>query len=405
MLWGRSWLWCVAFAFAASVAAACGSDDPEVDGSRSQSSVGVGQRTPDQPPSDYELQTEAPTFSVTPMTVNAKDPVDLARHPDSGDIFIAEKSGTVRRLDEDGDLSEPVIEEPVATNMLEQGLLGMVFSPDGSYLYTNRVTPEEVTAIEAYRWVNGAPQGDAVTILEVPQPYENHNGGGMAFDDNGLLYIGFGDGGSAGDPENNGQNANTLLGSLVRIRPVPEEGGYEIPAENPFALGGGAPEVLHLGLRNPWRFFIDEERGLLWIADVGQRVEEEIDVVSLDEAGLNFGWAVKEGLTDYETPHTPWGDGVFADPAYVYDHEGGRCSITGGVVVADNTGEDWYLFGDFCSSEIWAMNADDILPGESAVFALPQRRVRNPVAFALDDEGNAYVLDQTGFVGKISLTR
>ena len=418
----RRSVWLCTLALIAAGVASCGSDDDglnDADAASTPSSVGVATRSSDTQPgspqntiaasptstSSMEPLAEAPSLRVTPLTQAADDPVDLVQDPVSGDLLIAERSGTIRRLGQDGELSDPLIEMAVATDMIEQGLLGMVFSPDGDYLYTNRVNPDQVTAIEAYHFVDGVPVGDPIRILEVPQPYENHNGGGMAMDEAGLLYIGFGDGGSGGDPHNNGQDAQTVLGSLLRIRPIPREARYEIPADNPFVDGPGAPEVWHFGLRNPWRFFLDQERDLLWIADVGQNVEEEVNAVDLSSSGLNFGWAVKEGLTEYERPHTPWGAADFTDPVYVYDHEDGRCSITGGVVATDDASQDWYLFGDYCSSEIWAMNADAMSDGDAPVYPLPQTRVRNPVAFALDGDGQAYVLDQSGFIGRITLSR
>jgi glucose/arabinose dehydrogenase len=193
----------------------------------------------------------------------------------------------------------------------------------------------------------------------VAQPFGNHNGGHLAFGPDGYLYISLGDGGSAGDPMENGQNPNTLLGTILRID---VDGGdpYAIPADNPFANGGeGAPEVWAYGLRNVWRFSFDSLTGEMYMGDVGQNRWEEINVQPAGEGGQNYGWNVFEATHPYSGGAAP-ADAVM--PVTEYQHINGHCSVTGGYVYRGEnipTLQGAYLYGDFCSGQIWSAYRDE----------------------------------------------
>jgi len=255
----------------------------------------------------------------------------------------------------------------------EQGLLGHAFHPryaQNGYAYVNYVSASNPRRTVVSRFTRasdgvGFDRGSEKILLRVEQPYSNHNGGGQLFGPDGHLYVGFGDGGLAGDPHDHGQNTRTLLGAMVRID---VDGGdpYEIPSDNPFADGrGGAPEVFAWGLRNPWRFSFDRKTGKLWAGDVGQNAWEEIDVV---ERGKNYGWAVREGNHCYDPPvHLKiFGSGECGEadkgltpPVFEFSQRRGDRSVTGGYVYRGKRNPGLggkYVYGDFVSGRIWAFD-------------------------------------------------
>jgi glucose/arabinose dehydrogenase len=196
---------------------------------------------------------------------------------------------------------------------------------------------------------NVADVSSAKLVLTIDQPYANHNGGMNLFGPDGMLYIGMGDGGSQGDPHGNGQNPNVLLAKLLRINVDREP--YSVPGGNPFARGGGRGEIWALGLRNPWRFAFDRVSGLLYIADVGQDRYEEVNVVPMSIAKVNYGWNRMEAATCYK-PASCDQSGL-QKPALSYSHQGGNCSITGGFVyrgrsIPEIQGQ--YFYADYCNS-------------------------------------------------------
>jgi glucose/arabinose dehydrogenase len=288
------------------------------------------------------------------------------------------------------------ITDEVVTNS-EQGLLDIEFSADGGTLYLSYNVPEGGdTRIVAYTMAGDAVDtGSRRELLAVEQPFPNHKGGDIEIGPDGLLYIGLGDGGSGGDPQGNGQNTDALLGKLLRIDPTAPSGGraYGIPADNPFAQGGGAPEVYAYGLRNPWRFDFDEATGDLWIGDVGQGQWEEIDLLPPGAAaGVNLGWNELEGTHPYEGGSAPEGA---VDPVFEYSHDEG-CSITGGVVYRGNgipglTGT--YLFTDYCQSRIRGIRVDGGQVSEQKVFDAEGDSL---VSFGVDTTGEVYVLSLDG---------
>jgi len=242
------------------------------------------------------------------------------------------------------------------------------------------------------------PKSEKV-LLQVPQPYVNHNGGGLAFGPDGYLYIGLGDGGSQGDPHGNGQSLQTFLGKILRIN-VDADNGYTIPADNPLVGGGGKPEIWAYGLRNPWRFSFDRQPGDLYIADVGQDKWEEIDFLPAGiPGGSNFGWNLREGAHDYSG--APTAELALVDPAWEYDHSQG-CAVIGGYVYRGQEYPEWqgiYLFGDNCSGSVWGLLR---LDGKWQAKLLFNTGLRIG-SFGQDQTGELYLLDlQQGRVLKLA---
>jgi glucose/arabinose dehydrogenase len=309
-------------------------------------------------------------------------PVHALAVPGSDLVAVVEKGGRVviaadlACVDDGRCPAEPVTDGDVVVDLSdevstgsEQGLLGMAFHPswpDDPRIFLNYTDTAGDTHVEA--WTLAAPTARARRdreLLRIEQPYENHNGGHLAFGPDGLLYIGTGDGGSGGDPEDRAQQVDERLGKLLRIDvDGGGERGYAIPDGN---LEDGAPEAWAIGLRNPWRFSFDSETGDLWIGDVGQNEFEELDAVTrarLDEAGTpNFGWRLREGYEPFDDSGVT-GPGDRIDPVLAYGRDDG-CSVTGGVVYRGELVPDlagWYVFADFCADDLRLLDADGV-PG------------------------------------------
>ena len=227
------------------------------------------------------------------------------------------------------------IHERVGSQGSEQGLLGLAFHPkfaENGFFFVNYTDLQGNTVISRFTGAAKTGQVDPATekiLLQVKQPYPNHNGGGVVFGPDGYLYLSLGDGGSGGDPQNHAQSLDTFLGKILRID-VNQGDRYAIPADNPFAKGGGLPEIWAYGLRNPWRFSFDLQTHDLFIADVGQNAYEEVDFIPAGSgAGYNYGWRFREGLHPYK--NDPPAGLKLVDPVWEYGHDQG-CSITGGFV-------------------------------------------------------------------------
>jgi glucose/arabinose dehydrogenase len=245
-----------------------------------------------------------------------------------------------------------------------------------------------------------ADPNSEVILLQVEQPYANHNGGGLTFGPDGYLYIGLGDGGSGGDPQGNAQNYLTLLGKMLRID-VDNGTPYAIPQDNPYiALSSRLGQIWATGLRNPWRFSFDRLTGDLYIGDVGQNQWEEINFLPAGApGGANFGWDYFEGFHSYEG--APAADLELVSPIIEYRHSGGSCSVTGGYVYRGQALPEWfgvYLFGDYCSGIVWGaiQNSDGSWQTEM-LFNLPY----SISSFGEDEDGELYLVDFNGSIYRL----
>lgn len=342
------------------------------------------------------------SISLTLIASGFNEPTDIQFDPSNANTMIVlEKTGRMRWFDLTSQEQGDVMSFDVAT-VSEQGLLGMAFHPDYPrmpLLYVN-LTPasggiSRVLEIRLPEPANIRSPGNTTirTVMEVGQPYQNHNAGQLVFGPDRYLYIGWGDGGWIGDPHDNGQNPTALLGKMLRIDPAPTEGRpYTIPQDNPFiGVPQYRPEIWATGLRNPWRYSFDP-RGRLIGPDVGQNTWEEINII---EKGKNYGWRCREGRAPYDMSAGCKED--FAEPFYVYGRDEGL-SLTGGYVytgtdIPDLTGR--YVFGDFISGRIWALKIPDrpdtLLRSQDA-FALGQWPVQIST-FGRDASGRIYIAD------------
>ena len=259
------------------------------------------------------------------VTAGLDHPLFLTHAGDrSGRLFVVEQPGTIHIVDRGVLRKEPFLDirDRVATDGPERGLLGLAFHPDyprnGRFFVNYTRQPDGATVVAEYRrgGSTDAASRDERVLLVVMQPAPNHNGGMGAFGPDGYLYVGLGDGGGIGDPDNRAQNFNELLGKILRID-VDHGDPYMIPADNPFAKEGGRPEIYAAGLRNPWRFSFDFTTAELWVADVGQNKWEEVDLVT---RGGNYGWRVTEGFHCFN-PSVSCQTRGLAAPVMEYGHE------------------------------------------------------------------------------------
>jgi len=342
-------------------------------------------------------------------------PVLVTSAPGDSRLFVVERPGRIRIVAGGSVLARPFVDiTALTTSGGERGLLGLAFHPGyatNGRLYVNHTDLEgdtrvvELTATDPDR----ADPSSLRTVLEVAQPFSNHNGGHLAFGPDGMLYIGLGDGGSGGDPQGNGQRPSTLLGSMLRVD-VDGAGSYEVPQDNPF-LGdpSAAPETWAFGLRNPWRFSFDRVKGDLYIADVGQNAREEISFQpSASGGGQNYGWNVLEGSSCFATaPCDPTGTTL---PVHEYTHADG-CSVTGGYVyrgaaVPSMAGR--YVFSDFCGGWIRSFRvtggvATDLVDHTQDISTNSNVTIANPVSFGEDADGELYVVSLDGAVYRVTV--
>lgn len=318
-------------------------------------------------------------------------------------LFVVEQRGVISVFENDPDTeqSSPFLnlENRVNDSGNEQGLLGLAFHPDfesNGYFYVNYTAASPGrTVISRFSTSDGNPNeanpDSELILLTYEQPFSNHNGGHLEFGPDGYLYISSGDGGSGGDPQNNGQDRSTLLGALLRIDvDNPQNGNaYGIPSDNPFIDNdqGYREEIYAWGLRNPWRFSFDADTGDLWAADVGQNSRESIYII---ENGNNYGWNILEGSACY-----PSGDSCdktgLEQPLFEYSHTSGDRSVTGGYVYR---GDKWpgleglYIYGDFISGRIWALDTSD--PGNPVNTELIDTSL-NISSFGTDQNNELYL--------------
>ena len=330
-------------------------------------------------------------------------PVDFQTPGDGSDrIFVVEQAGVIKVFDNRSDTGSAGafldITSRVRDQGNEEGLLGLAFHPEfatNGYFFVNYTASSPRRTVVARYSVDPNDSDRALSsetvILEVAQPYSNHNAGQIVFGSNGYLYITLGDGGGGGDPQDNGEDLSTLLGSILRID---VDGGsqYAIPSGNPFVgnTEGYREEIYAYGLRNPWRISFDSSTGRLWAADVGQNLYEEVNII---EKGGNYGWDVMEGLHCYE-PNTGCNETGLTSPVWEYSHDFGN-SITGGFVYRGTLAPSLagrYVFADYGTGRIWALAWDG---SDAAVEEIMDTSLAIS-SFGVDEQQELYVLAFNG---------
>ena len=359
------------------------------------------------------------TFRWEPFGPKFDNPLFVTHAGDgSGRLFVVEQAGYIWILERDPrgeytqretpflDINARVTEDTQRGGYTERGLLGLAFHPDyeqNGQFFVYYFTQQNTTALARYRVrpddPNVADPASEAILLTIPQPYPDHNGGMIAFGPDGYLYVGVGDGGgNQGDPDNNAQRLDTLLGKLLRIDVNGESDGrpYRIPPDNPFVGRTDArPEIWALGLRNPWRFSVDRQTGDLLIGDVGWAGAEEINLIPAGVAGANLGWSRYEGFALLKS-EIPEPANLMA-PILAYDHLQG-CSVTGGYRYRGRTMPTLrgvYLYGDYCNGRMWMAWQNPSGGWESKVF---KETLRNISSFGEDEAGELYLVDYKGYL-------
>lgn len=429
---GAQWGWAGVLALAAVSLGGCGQPAGDAgDAGMTDGDVGAesGVDPPSGDPGPLEPRVENRTCRLPPAPpigamrftsafegLQVSRPIWFGTAPgDEGARYVVEQSGRIRVFEPDRPRDATVFfERPVSRDNNEEGLLGLAFHPRYAdngllYIYYSAANPRRSIISELRRHPMDPRRADAGServLLEVAQPYGNHNGGDLHFGPDGLLYISLGDGGAGGDPEGHGQRTETLLGSILRIdvdRTDPACGlAYGIPPSNPFAAercqpgepGAGRPEIWAWGLRNVWRMSFDRATGELWGADVGQDEEEEVNLI---EGGHNYGWNAVEGRRCFV-------DGcdqrAYTAPVWSYTHDQGE-SVTGGYVYrGPSLPELWgaYVFGDYTSGRIWALRP--VPGGEADVQVIADTR-RQIVSFGEGPDGELYVVTFDDGIGRL----
>jgi glucose/arabinose dehydrogenase len=372
---------------------------------------------------------------LTQVVDGLESPVALFTRPgDKESLFVVEQGGKIIRFNaKDGSDRETVLDLSESSEVGgEQGLLGAAFNASGDELYVSFSAKQSgATVLSALAYPPTDLKDPGTTFLTLDQPFGNHNGGTLVRGPDDRLWFGFGDGGGAGDPEKNGQNPKTLLGTIIRIEPLPlakmgdapADRRYTIPADNPFAApdasepstseaAAGAPEVWLWGVRNPWKFSFDSKTGDLWVADVGQGDWEEIDLLPAANGtgkGANLGWNLLEGTHRYPPDQSGTVEDVkTVPPVLEYSHSDGGCSVTGGEVYRGKAVPGlvgFYVFGDFCKTQLMAVSA------KAATDAAASQKTVEPVVLKGDiaqfsgagtgPDGELYLASYAGSVSRI----
>ena len=364
---------------------------------------------PTPPPAPTAKRLESVRLEPAAADREFRSPTNLVQAGD-GKFWVSEQDGRVWVFDavESGNAKVALvldITDRVSSRRTEEGLLGMAFDPDDEgyiYVYYSASDPRR-SVVSRFTIVadgTGVDASSELVILEVGQPFANHNGGQIAFGPDGYLYIGLGDGGGAGDPLGSGQDTSTLLGSILRIDASGSSPThpYSVPGDNPFVGSDGRSEIWAYGLRNPWRFSFDRETGDLWAGDVGQNQWEEIDLI---ERGGNYGWNVLEGNHCFR-PRDNCDTTGKAPPVWEYSLDGAPCSVIGGYVYRGDA-IPWlrgaYVYGDFCSGEVFGLRYVD-------GAALEHKRLIGTdlsiMSFAEGNSGEIYLLSQKSGIYRLT---
>jgi len=343
------------------------------------------------------------------------NPVDLQHAGDGTNrIFVVSQKGLVYVFKNTPSVKSAKIFLDIrdkVTSGGELGLLGLAFHPDyknNGYFYVNYTASDPLRSVIARYTVrsknrNSANKKSELILFQVNQPYSNHNGGQLAFGPDGYLYIALGDGGSDGDPKNNGQNRASLLGKILRIDVNCTSGNknYCIPPENPFAgnTQDYKEEIYAYGLRNPWRFSFDPVTGWMWAGDVGQNSWEEVDII---EKGKNYGWRIMEGNHCYN-PSSDCDTSGLTLPIWEYEYGAlGSCSIIGGYVYRGTTFTELYgkyIYADYCSGRIWALSYDGVNPATTKLLLTEDIEISS---FGIDKDNEIYICDLNGKIYKLA---
>ncbi len=345
----------------------------------------------------YTIQEAFPNLSFV-------NPVDLQYAPDGTDrIFVVEQSGIIKVFENNGNTTEVKTFLDITDRVTsggETGLLGLAFHPDfasNGYFYVDYTTPNplrtHVSRFQVTSDPDSADNSSELVLLEIAQPFSNHNGGRVSFGPDGYLYVGMGDGGSGGDPNDNAQNRSVLLGKILRIDVDNPSGGlnYGIPPTNPFVgnTQGWREEIYSYGMRNPWRFSFDPVTSKLWCGDVGQNAWEEIDTIT---SGGNYGWRCYEGNHEYNMTGCTGTDYLF--PIWEYSHSNG-CSITGGFVYRGNRRPELtgtYIYGDYCSRSVWSLDYSGVNLSNDLIGTAPS----SILSFGIDMNNELYICCSNG---------
>lgn len=371
--------------------------------SESETSAVTSQEPSSTMPENFSPESIELVPAFTQLTF--EQPLYLTTADDqSTNLFVVERTGKIHRFENDPEVSETALfldlTEHISAEGTEMGLLGLAFHPEFSsngYFYVNYTTDTGtvISRFEASSTNYQVNQGSEAILMEFPQPYQNHNGGHIAFGPDGYLYISVGDGGGSGDPEGNGQDLTTIFGKLLRIDvdTQTEELPYGIPTDNPFAENEEniREEIYAYGLRNPWKFSFDEEKERLWLADVGQNAIEEIDLI---QAGGNYGWNLMEGSQEYASTEQMDATAL-EEPVWEYDHSLGQ-SITGGYVYDGEKNPSLtgaYIYGDFVSGRIWALWVQENQEIENVELRDTELMISS---FGLDNEKELVIVDLNG---------
>ncbi|MEO1015693.1 MAG: PQQ-dependent sugar dehydrogenase [Pseudomonadota bacterium] len=378
---------------------------------------------------DVTVTDEPEPYRLTRVAAGLAAPLFLQGRPGEGDVFVTERAGVIRLLNPQSGVVDPTPFLDISSSVGvagEGGLIGFAPAPDYAasgiiYVHVTNLGGDS----EIRRYTRSATDPDTADpaseeiVLTVAQPADNHNGGWIGFGADNLLYIALGDGGGGGDPFDNGQDIDTLLGSVLRIDPSGDDfpgdasRNYAIPGDNPFVGVAGADEILAIGLRNPYRAGFDRATGDLYLGDVGQSDIEEVSLIeNADLSGRNFGWPAREGTQMEQGPDDP----SFTAPVIEYAHGGGPRegrSITGGYAyrgpIAALSGR--YFFADFITGNVWSVPVDEISQGETIpssdfiletdALAPDAGSLSSIVSFGEDNAGNLFILTIGGDVFQI----
>jgi glucose/arabinose dehydrogenase len=368
------------------------------------------------------LPTTGTTLPAAPGTYRlvgagrAEQPVGIVTRPADGTMYLVEKIGRVRAMTPTGPGNVVLDLRNRVVSVNEQGMLGLAFHPtDATRMFVNYTERSNAVVVAEFRTDSpsaGAPiavNADSERVLlKIAKPFKEHNAGTLIFDRTGALLIAIGDGGSSGDPKNNAQRTDTLLGKVLRITVDPADGKpYGIPADNPFAttkptLGSSTkpprPEVFAYGLRNPWRISLDRGTGDVWVPDVGESKFEEVNRIPVGTSGQNFGWKLREG----RVPFAGGGAKGMVNPVHVYAHADRRCSIIGGFIYRGSLHPQlvgWYLFADVCSGEVMALNPKVWKPTSLGL------RISYPTSFGEGPDGELWLTSLEGPVARLAASR